>query len=225
MAIKRMQRLQSLHQEINRENAIKRQVFDQKSLISAVFERIKIFDKNDYFRSKIKAFDRLHETEKPYFDKDREKRLIPDRFVPNLKEAETEILKIEENVQIITKTKTEDTNNLRFETPRYETIAKNCTEATNSFNKQLQDLTSIKAKENSFWTNEETKEYLASDKDSFIVFNIEFDKNLVNYKDKLKKSWKGSKLHIKTKGFMVTTCFLLLTALICLVLLIVFNFA
>lgn len=225
MTLSRMERLKELHRRVRQENEAWKQTINQKTLINATFERIKIFDNGDYFKNKIKAFDKLHETEKPYFDRDHEKKLIPDNMVPNFKKLKDNIFKIKDIVPLVSEQNTTPTQEAEFISPKYAEIANNVKDMQTWFNSNLSSIKSSVASETAFWTNEEKKEHYQDDDEDFIKFNFELNEKLKEYQNKIKSSWKSSKLRVVNKGFILGAFVLVLTTILAIVLLIVYNFS
>ncbi|WP_144083783.1 hypothetical protein [Spiroplasma apis] len=73
--ISRMERNKQIHDQVNKEIAYNIQIHNEKSIISATFEKLKQIDVN-YFKEKLDIFDKKHQIEKPYLDKDRSTSLI-----------------------------------------------------------------------------------------------------------------------------------------------------
>lgn len=73
--ISRMERNKQIHDQVNKEIAYNIQIHNEKSIISATFEKLKQVDLN-YFKEKLDIFDKKHQIEKPYLDKDRSTSLI-----------------------------------------------------------------------------------------------------------------------------------------------------
>ncbi|QGS51717.1 hypothetical protein [Spiroplasma tabanidicola] len=91
--ISRMERNKELHNKIRLEIAQKKQKQDEKSLIYTTFERLKLID-GEYFKEKLDYFDKKHQIEKPYLDKDKSNSLISEDIRFQIKREIAELKKI-----------------------------------------------------------------------------------------------------------------------------------
>ncbi|QEH61614.1 hypothetical protein SCHIN_v1c04170 [Spiroplasma chinense] len=105
--LSRMERNKALHNRVQKEIAYKKQNQDEKSIINATFERLKKIDRA-FFQQKLEIFDKKHEIEKPYLDKDRSNLLISEEIKYDLRREIEELKKIKSKSVILDKEKTDE---------------------------------------------------------------------------------------------------------------------
>ncbi|AHI52659.1 hypothetical protein [Spiroplasma culicicola] len=93
--ITRTERNKELHIKVNQEIAYRKKNHDEKSLVNSTFEKLKAIDQA-YFWEKIQAFDKKHQIEKPYLDKDRSSSILSDELKYEIKSQINELKKIKQ---------------------------------------------------------------------------------------------------------------------------------
>lgn len=229
MSLSRMERLKNLHNEVNKEIAIKKQSINQNSLVYAIFEKIKIFDQNDYFKNKIYEFDKRNETEKPYFDKDREKNPIPDKFIPSLKEMEDSLSRIKTYVADVDKIHSDLDDKITLGNVRYINLNISLIENEKKFVNSIKNLNQKQISEGVFQLDKDIQpktvsSLLVNDDRNSIKMNDDIKKTLDGTEKKLLKAWKGIKDNLYFKNILWVMWALIIFAIISIGLMILSNF-
>ncbi|ASP28574.1 hypothetical protein SCORR_v1c08020 [Spiroplasma corruscae] len=92
----RMTRNKELHDKVKKDIIYNKQLQNDKSIINSTFERLKEIDLN-FFKEKLDYFDKKHQFEKPYLDKDKTSNFISDEIKYDLKREIAELKKINDN--------------------------------------------------------------------------------------------------------------------------------
>ncbi|AKU80108.1 hypothetical protein [Spiroplasma turonicum] len=91
----RMLRNKRLHDEVNKDIIYNSQIQNEKSIINSTFEKLKQIDQN-FFEKKLEYFDKKHQLEKPYLDKDNSSNYFSEDIKYDLKRELSELKKIDE---------------------------------------------------------------------------------------------------------------------------------
>ncbi|QBQ07502.1 hypothetical protein SGLAD_v1c03030 [Spiroplasma gladiatoris] len=116
--LSRMERNKKLHIQIRNEIVYKKQQQDEKSLIYSTFERLKLIDLN-FFKEKLDEFDKNHQMEKPFLDKDKSNSLISEEIRFEIKQEIANLKKIKQTVNKKPLVNINDYEEFQVKSPKY----------------------------------------------------------------------------------------------------------
>ncbi|AKX34449.1 hypothetical protein SLITO_v1c08340 [Spiroplasma litorale] len=150
MAIQsRMEKNKKLHEEVKKDIVYNRQLQNDKSIIYSAFERLKEIDFN-FFKDKLTEFDKKHQFEKPYLDKDSSSSFLPDELKYELKREIAELKKINEN-SLISENEynsdlTNEVENISLKNEKYIRYLNNLNLSQQNFQKNIEKLKNKQSK-------------------------------------------------------------------------------
>ncbi|WP_041618802.1 hypothetical protein [Spiroplasma taiwanense] len=215
MAIEaRMERNKALHEKIKKEIIYKRTIQDEKSIINSTFEKLKQIDLN-FFKEKLDIFDKKHQIEKPYLDKDKSNTLFPEELKYDIKREISELKKIK-LVEPLQENHDDEEEKIYFKNEKYARYFNELQKNELNFQKNISKLKEKQSKKNII-NNDDipmtiVQQIRSKDNRTTHQMLVEVQDKVEKSQNRLLKTWKGydSKFRFKWANFILIILILIM---------------